>query len=115
VLGYAADRGEGLVKTGFMVGLGETRDEVRALFESVHAAGVDVVTVGQYLRPTKQHLPVVEYVPPAVFTEYARIGESLGLYVQAAPFVRSSYRAEETLRRGGAGSSGRVSKEDECS
>jgi lipoic acid synthetase len=103
------------VKTGFMVGLGETREEVRALFEAVHGAGVDVVTVGQYLRPTKQHLPVVEYVPPAVFAEYARMGESLGLYVEAAPFVRSSYRAEETLRLGGAGSSGPAMKEDECS
>jgi lipoic acid synthetase len=116
VLRYAADGGEGLVKTGFMVGLGETREEVRALLEAVRGAGVAVVTVGQYLRPTKQHLPVVEYVPPAVFAEYARIGESLGLYVEAAPFVRSSYRAEETLRRGGAGSSGVVTKEEnECS
>lgn len=114
VLRYVADRGEGLVKTGFMVGLGETGEEVHALLEAVHGAGVDVVTVGQYLRPTKQHLPVVEYVPPLVFAEYARMGESLGLYVEAAPFVRSSYRAEETLRRGGAGSSGPVKKEDEC-
>jgi len=115
VLRYVADRGAGLVKTGFMVGLGETREEVGALFGAIHGAGVDVVTVGQYLRPTKQHLPVVEYVPPPVFAEYARIGESLGLSVEAAPFVRSSYHAEETLRREIAGSSGLTTKEDECS
>jgi len=108
VLRYAADHGAGLVKTGFMVGLGETPAEVRLLLEAVHEAGADVVTVGQYLRPSKEHLPVVEYVPPPVFEEYARMGESLGLFVEAAPFVRSSYRAEETLRRGKGTSSGKV-------
>lgn len=105
VLRYAADHASGLVKTGFMVGLGETPAEVRLLLEAVHAAGADVVTVGQYLRPSKDHLPVVEYVAPPVFAEYAHMGESLGLVVEAAPFVRSSYRAEETLRRGNARSS----------
>ena len=63
-----------------------------------------MLTLGQYLRPSAQHLPVVEYVPPEVFAEYARGRGALGLYVEAAPFVRSSYRAEESSPSGGAGS-----------
>lgn len=103
VLRYAAEHGgRSVVKTGFMVGLGETSAEVEALLEAVREAGVTVVTVGQYLRPSREHLAVVEYVPPETFAVYARFGEALGLTVEAAPFVRSSYRAEETLRREGA-------------
>jgi lipoyl synthase len=114
VLRYAARARSGWeVKTGLMVGLGETAAEVRRVLGDVRDAGVTVVTIGQYLRPSKEHLPVVEYVPPAVFEEYAGSGEALGLLVEAAPFVRSSYRAEETLRRGVAGNvSG--TKEDVC-
>jgi len=85
-------------KSGFMLGLGETRDEVLALLASLHDASVDIVTIGQYLRPSRENLPVEEYVPPAVFEEYREAGERLGFrHVFAGPFVRSSYRAEEAL------------------
>ena len=97
LLAHSASRRAGLVKTGCMVGLGEMQEEVAALLEDVRAAGVDVVTIGQYLRPSKHHLPVVEYVPPAIFDCYRRRGEALGLQVHAAPFVRSSFRAGESF------------------
>jgi lipoyl synthase len=99
VLRRAAERGEGLVKTGWMVGLGETPQEVKALSEAVKEAGVDLVTIGQYLRPSKGHLPVVEYVAPEIFAEYQAYGEDLGLQVHSAPFVRSSFQAGETFAR----------------
>lgn len=113
VLAYAARRGSSVVKTGLMVGLGEEEDEVRSFLREARAAGVTAVTIGQYLRPSREHLPVVEYVPPAVFEDYRRFGEALGLVVEAAPFVRSSYRAEEGLRRAGVGGI-REKREDTC-
>ena len=83
-------------KSGLMVGLGETRDEVVALLEDLKAHDVDAVTIGQYLRPTKNHLPVAEYVHPDVFAEYKAIGEAMGfLFVASGPFIRSSYNAKE--------------------
>ena len=107
VLRHAAQVGESLVKTGWMVGLGEEEAEVCALLEEVAAAGVDMVTIGQYLRPSKLHLQVVEYVAPEVFERYRERGEALGLQVHAAPFVRSSFQAGESFaqaqRRGGSG------------
>jgi lipoyl synthase len=85
-------------KSGFMLGLGETRTEVIALLQMLRAASVDIVTIGQYLRPSRENLPVEEYVPPAVFDRYREEGERLGFrHVFAGPFVRSSYRAEEAL------------------
>ncbi len=96
-----------VVKSGFMVGLGETADEVEALLDRLAETGVDVVTIGQYLRPSSRHLPVVEYVPPQVFAGYASYGEGLGLVVVSGPFVRSSFEAEaayrQALRRKGWG------------
>ena len=89
-----------LVKTGLMVGLGETADEVVALLADVAAVGVDAVTVGQYLQPGAGCLPVARYVTPVEFAAYERRGEELGVIVVAAPFVRSSYRAGDLLRRG---------------
>ena len=89
-----------LVKTGLMVGLGETCDEVAAVLADAAAAGVDAVTIGQYLRPNAGCLPVARYVTPEEFTAYRRRGEDLGLTVVAAPFVRSSYKAGELLARG---------------
>ncbi len=89
-----------LVKTGLMVGLGETGDEVAAVLADAAASGVDAVTVGQYLRPHAGCLPVARYVTPREFSGYERHGEGLGLTVVAAPFVRSSYRAGELLERG---------------
>lgn len=100
--------GRSVVKSGFMLGLGETNAEVETLLSTLAAAGVDVVTIGQYLRPSAQHLPVVEYVAPEVFDTYAVHGEQLGLVMVAGPFVRSSFQAEaayrEVLRRKGRGS-----------
>jgi lipoic acid synthetase len=102
VLRRASERGNGLVKTGWMVGLGETPEEVGALLNQVAAAGVNLVTIGQYLRPSKNHLPVVEYVSPDVFAGYQAYGETLGLQVHSAPFVRSSFQAGETYARAAA-------------
>ncbi len=99
VLSWAASRGDAVVKTGLMVGLGEAPEEVFAVLKDAVRAGVSVVTIGQYLRPSVQHLPVVEYISPRVFADYARHGRRLGLSVYAAPFVRSSYRAGETFAR----------------
>lgn len=99
-LRQASRVGRSLVKTGFMVGLGETDGEVERLLAHLREeAEVTAVTIGQYLRPSKEHLAVVEYVPPETFDRYRLYGESLGLWVQAGPFVRSSYLAEEGFRR----------------
>ncbi|MDR3121751.1 MAG: lipoyl synthase [Clostridiales bacterium] len=87
-------------KSGFMLGLGESRAQVLALMEDLRAAGCELLTIGQYLAPTRAHLPVVEYVRPDVFSEYGDIAKSMGfLGVQSAPFVRSSYRAESAFER----------------
>jgi lipoyl synthase len=81
-------------KSGLMLGLGETREEVIRTLRDLRQAGVDSLTIGQYLRPTMRHLPVVEYVEPEAFAEYERIGDELGfLFVASGPFVRSSYNA----------------------
>ena len=83
-------------KSGLMVGLGETKDEVVALLEDLKAYDVDAVTIGQYLKPGKNYLDVVEYVHPDVFAEYKEIGEAMGfLFVASGPFIRSSYNAKE--------------------
>ena len=85
-------------KSGLMVGLGETQDEVLELLELLRRANVDIVTIGQYLRPARENLPVEEYIHPEVFARYREAGEKLGFrHVFAGPFVRSSYRAEEAL------------------
>jgi lipoic acid synthetase len=88
-----------LVKTGLMLGLGERAGEVTELLADCRAAGVDAVTVGQYLQPDAACLPVERYVVPAEFHALERQGAALGLQVLAAPFVRSSYRAGELLGR----------------
>ncbi|BDI33066.1 lipoyl synthase [Capsulimonas corticalis] len=83
-------------KSGFMVGFGETKDEVVALMEDLKAHDVDAVTIGQYLKPGKNYLDVVEYVHPDRFAEYKEIGEQMGfLFVASGPFIRSSYNAKE--------------------
>jgi lipoic acid synthetase len=97
VLGQAAEEGSCIVKSGLMVGLGETPEEVRAVLADARAEGVDVVTLGQYLRPASRHLPVVEYVHPERFETYRVWGEELGLQVHSAPFVRSSFQAGESF------------------
>ena len=84
-----------LTKSGLMVGLGETMDEVVQVLKDLREVGCDIVTIGQYLQPTKKHLPVVRYVTPEEFTELERIGYELGFkYVFSGPFVRSSYLAD---------------------
>jgi lipoic acid synthetase len=83
-----------VVKTGLMVGLGETKDEIVELMYQVYAAGVDIVTIGQYLRPSLAHLPVERFYRPEEFEELARIGREIGFaHVEAGPLVRSSYKA----------------------
>ncbi len=83
-------------KSSIMLGLGETREEVVEALHDLRAAGVDIVTLGQYLRPSSWHLAVQQYVPPETFDELREIGESMGFaYVAAGPLVRSSYRAGE--------------------
>ena len=84
-----------VTKSGFMLGFGERRDEVIEVMERLLESGCEILTIGQYLQPKREKLEVVEYVHPAVFDEYRRIGESLGFHaVFAGPFVRSSYMAE---------------------
>jgi lipoic acid synthetase len=81
-------------KSGLMVGLGEEPGEVEAVMADLRATGVDIVTIGQYLRPSAAHLPVTEFVEPSVFDRYARVARALGFGgVASAPFVRSSYHA----------------------
>lgn len=83
-------------KSGLMVGLGETDDEVHGVLEDLAAAGCDIVTIGQYMRPSRRHPPVERYVHPDVFAEYARRGQELSIpFVFSAPLVRSSYNAEQ--------------------
>ena len=89
-----------LTKSGFMVGLGETKDELFAVMRDLKANGCDIVTVGQYLRPTVNHLPIERYYEPAEFEEFAAYGREIGLgHVEAGPLVRSSYHAEKVATR----------------
>ena len=96
VLGFAKNRNpEILTKSGIMVGMGESRDEVVAVMSDLQSVRCDMLTIGQYLSPSRQHHPVVEFVPPEVFEEYARVGKQLGFrHVASGPLVRSSYMAE---------------------
>jgi lipoyl synthase len=89
-------RHEQWTKSSIMLGLGETRKEIRATFADLRSVGVDFLTLGQYLQPTKKHLAVVEFAPPAKFEELRREGEEMGFrYVASAPLVRSSFKAGE--------------------
>jgi len=82
-----------------MVGLGETPREVMETLKDMRNAGVTVVTIGQYLQPTKKHLLVKEYVTPEQFEEYKKVGLELGFkFVESSPLVRSSYRAEKHVK-----------------
>jgi lipoic acid synthetase len=90
-------------KTGMMLGLGESREEVLCAMQEIVAQGVDILTLGQYLQPTPEHLPIVRYVHPDEFAEYKRLGEAMGFpHVEAGPLVRSSYHAfeQEAAARG---------------
>ena len=84
----------GTAKSGLMVGLGETDDQVREVIRDLHAAGCSIITIGQYLPPSKEHHPLDRYVTPEQFDAYAAYGTSLGVrHVFSAPLVRSSYQA----------------------
>jgi lipoic acid synthetase len=100
VIGHVARHGSGLVtKSGLMVGLGEEKGELEETLRDLAAARCQVVTIGQYLRPTSKEVPVVRYWAPEEFDELAAYGRSLGLEVIAGPVVRSSYHAEEAFLR----------------
>lgn len=100
VIRHIADSGI-TAKSGIMVGLGETDSEVVATLYDLHAAGCSVVTIGQYLQPTKDHLPVAEYVHPDKFAWYKAEAEAIGFdYVVSDPMVRSSYMAEKVKLKG---------------
>ncbi len=85
-----------VAKSGIMVGIGETPEEVYELMDDLLAVGVEVITIGQYLQPTKKHLEVLEYVTPEQFKEYEIAGKQKGFkHIESSPLVRSSYRAEK--------------------
>ena len=89
-----------LTKSGIMVGLGEEPEEVRETVRRIREAGTDILTVGQYLRPSAHHLPIVRYYEPAEFAEIKRYAVGLGYrHVESGPLVRSSYHAEEQVSR----------------
>jgi len=96
-----------LTKTGIMVGLGETKEQVLSLFRDIASFGCDIVTVGQYLAPSRDHLPVKEYVTPEKFEEYAKAALKEGIrYAASAPLVRSSYNAAGIIKE--------IRKNDPC-
>lgn len=87
----------GLTKSGIIVGMGETRDEVLGTLADMRAVGIDIITIGQYLRPTARHRPIHRYVHPDEFAEYKAFGEGMGIpHVESGPLVRSSYHAKES-------------------
>jgi lipoic acid synthetase len=86
-------------KSGIMLGLGETRQEVLEVMKDLRRVNCDFLTLGQYLRPAAENVEVKEFIVPAAFDDYRRIGEEMGFaYVLSSPFVRSSFHAEEALR-----------------
>jgi lipoic acid synthetase len=97
ILAYAKRARPGApVKSGLMLGLGETPEEALAVMRDLRGSGVGVLTLGQYLRPSPKHLPVIRYVPPEEFAELRRLGMEMGFaHVEAGPLVRSSYHAAE--------------------
>lgn len=97
VLKYLHDGGC-RTKSGIMVGLGEQDDEVFETMNDLKKAGVEIMTIGQYLQPTKKHIPVKEFVHPEKFALYKKVGQDIGFrYIESGPLVRSSYRAEQHL------------------
>jgi lipoic acid synthetase len=96
VLRYMKDRGQRRTKSGIMLGLGETKEEVIETIHDLKDAGVDIVTIGQYLQPSKKHLQVQRFVTPDEFNEYKEIGNQLGFkHFESSALVRSSYRARK--------------------
>lgn len=99
VLKRIAERGA-VAKSGIMLGLGETEEEILQTMDDLLAVGCRIMTIGQYLQPTRKHLPVEEYVTPEKFAEYGEIGRAKGFrHIESAPLVRSSYHAEKHVKR----------------
>ncbi|MBJ24538.1 MAG: lipoyl synthase [Flavobacteriaceae bacterium] len=99
VLKYLKDKGVKRTKSGIMLGLGEQKEEVIESLEDLREVGVDVLTIGQYLQPSKKHLSVKSFIEPRVFNDYKKIGESLGFrHVESGPLVRSSYKAQKHIK-----------------
>jgi lipoic acid synthetase len=85
-------------KSGLMLGLGETEEEIIETMHDLRAVGVSILTLGQYLQPSKKHLPVVDFISPELFAKYKETGLSLGFqHVESSPLVRSSYHAEKHI------------------
>ncbi|CAM3858202.1 lipoyl synthase [Flavobacterium cucumis] len=98
VLRYLKEQGIKRTKSGIMLGLGETEEEVIQVLHDLADAKVDIVTIGQYLQPSKKHLPVKEYITPEQFAKYEQIGKDLGFrHVESGALVRSSYHAEKHI------------------
>ena len=99
ILAYAKSvRPQIPTKSGLMLGLGETAEEVRRVMRDLRAHHVDILTLGQYLRPSPKHLPVIRFIPPEEFTDLRGFGRELGFsHVEAGPLVRSSYHAAEAV------------------
>jgi lipoic acid synthetase len=99
VLAHAKKIGRTIpTKSGVMLGLGERNDEVEQTMRDLRAHHVDILTLGQYLRPSPKHLPIVRYVPPAEFDEFKRLGLEMGFqHVESGPLVRSSYHASDSV------------------
>ena len=95
---YRLKKGGMRTKSGIMLGLGESHEEVIETLEDLRSVQVDIVTLGQYLQPTLKHLPIAEFVTPERFEEYRELGLKMGFrYVESGPLVRSSYHAEKHL------------------
>jgi len=99
VLEYLKKQGVNRTKSGIMLGLGETREEVIQTMEDLRAVNVDIMTIGQYLQPSPKHLPVTRYPHPDEYKEYEKIGLKMGFrYVESGPLVRSSYHAHKHVK-----------------
>lgn len=98
VLRYLRNKGV-MTKSGIMLGLGETREEIIQTMDDLRSVDCQVMTIGQYLQPTKKHYPVQDYIHPDIFEEYRKIGVEKGFrHIESAPMVRSSYHAEKHVR-----------------
>lgn len=98
---YKSMNAEVPTKSGIMLGFGETREEVLEAMRDLRAHGCDMLTLGQYLRPSSRHLPVERYVPPEEFAEYRKTGMTMGFsHIEAGPLVRSSYHAAQQAEKG---------------
>ncbi len=98
VLDYLKKNGAKRTKSGIMLGLGEEEDEVIATMEDLRKADVDVITIGQYLQPSKKHLPVKQFILPEQFKKYEEVGLEMGFrHVESGALVRSSYKAHKHI------------------